>query len=101
MLRVFELIGRQVQALGVADAEQFDAASALLNYILGVGRQNAANAQAVTPGTTRADFFESAWGHLDPAEYPFLRHVTKQLMTHDDRAQFLAGVNLILKGIKG
>src|SRR3954466_2359936 len=46
MLRIFERIGRQVQALGVPAPAQFTAASALLNYILGVGGQNAANARS-------------------------------------------------------
>src|ERR1044072_2796084 len=34
-LRIFERIGRQVQALRVPEEAQFTAASALLNYILG------------------------------------------------------------------
>ncbi len=39
------------------------------------------------------------WAHLDPAEYPFVRHVAAQLADHDDREQFLAGVDLFLAGI--
>jgi hypothetical protein len=34
-----------------------------------------------------------------PAQYPLLRQVAAQLPEHDDREQFLAGVNLILAGI--
>ncbi|MGI5239422.1 TetR/AcrR family transcriptional regulator [Dactylosporangium sp. CA-139066] len=101
-LRLFERLGRQLQALGVPDAAQFDSASALLNYILGVAGQNAANARAQEPGTSRSDVLgaESAlWASLDPAEFPFIRNVADQLREHDDRAQFLAGVDLILAGI--
>jgi hypothetical protein len=36
---------------------------------------------------------------LDPAEYPFVRQVAAQLPAHDDREQFLAGIDLILVGI--
>ncbi|GAA2394197.1 hypothetical protein GCM10010170_107910 [Dactylosporangium salmoneum] len=101
-LQIFERIGRQVQALGVPGAAQFDSASALLNYILGVGGQNAANARAQEPGTSRADVLgaESAlWSRLDPDQYPFIRGIAGQLRDHDDRAQFLAGIDLILAGI--
>ncbi|MCX5096875.1 TetR/AcrR family transcriptional regulator [Streptomyces sp. NBC_00365] len=102
MLRVFEHIGRQVQALGVPDTAQFTAASALLNYILGVGGQNAANARAHHPDTNRTEFLNTvsaAWANLDPDEYAFTRNVADQLRDHDDRTEFLAGIDLILTGI--
>jgi AcrR family transcriptional regulator len=101
-LRIFERIGRQVQALGVPGAAHFDAASALLNYILGVAGQNAANARSQEPGTSRADVLgtESAlWASLDPDEFRFTRDVAAQLRDHDDREQFLGGIDLILAGI--
>ncbi|WIM99710.1 TetR/AcrR family transcriptional regulator C-terminal domain-containing protein [Actinoplanes oblitus] len=101
-LRIFERLGRQVQALGVPGPAQFDAASALLNYILGVAAQNAAMARSVQRGTDRAevlDLVASLWTSLDTDEYPFLRNIAAQLRDHDDRAQFLAGVDLILAGI--
>jgi AcrR family transcriptional regulator len=102
VLRLFERIGQQLRALDVPAAAQFGSASALLNYILGVAGQNAAHARAQPPGTSRSDVLgtESAvWADLDLAEYPFLRLVAGQLREHDDRAQFLAGVDLILAGI--
>ncbi|WP_433381720.1 TetR/AcrR family transcriptional regulator C-terminal domain-containing protein [Actinoplanes sp. CA-142083] len=101
-LRVFERLGRQVQALGVPDQAQFNAASALLNYVLGVAGQNAANARTQDPGTSRSDVLgaeSAAWEKLDAADFPFLRNVATQLRDHDDREQFLAGVDLILAGI--
>jgi AcrR family transcriptional regulator len=102
MLRIFEGIGEQLQALGVPARAQFDCASALLNYILGLAGQYAAGARLVPRGTDRAAFlsaFAAQWAQLDPAEYPFLRQAAAQLPGHDDREQFLAGVNLILAGI--
>jgi hypothetical protein len=39
------------------------------------------------------------WAKLDPAEFPFIRTIAGQLREHDDRDQFLAGVDLILAGI--
>jgi AcrR family transcriptional regulator len=102
MLRVFEHLGRQVQALGVPHTAQFTAASALLNYILGVGGQNAANARTHQPDTNRTEFLDTvsaAWANLDPNEYAFTRNVADQLRDHDDRAEFLSGIDLILTGI--
>jgi AcrR family transcriptional regulator len=103
MVRIFEGIGQQVRALGVPEEEQWATASALLSYILGVGGQNAANGQlAREHDLDRDEFLEAmatAWSQLDPDEYPFARSVAGQLRAHDDRMDFLAGIDLILKGI--
>ena len=102
-VRILEGIGQQVRALGVPDEEQWATVGALLNYILGVGGQNAANMQfARTRGVDRSDFLEAvatAWSQLDPDEYPFARSVAGPLRAHDDRMYFLAGIDLILCGI--
>ncbi|MEV4233927.1 MULTISPECIES: helix-turn-helix domain-containing protein [unclassified Nocardia] len=103
MLRIFERIGRQVRALGVPETAEFTSASALLNYILGVGGLNAANARVLEQGTNRTDFLTTvsvAWANLDPQQYPFTRDVAGQLRDHDDREQFLDGIDLILTGIR-
>jgi AcrR family transcriptional regulator len=102
MLQICESIGGRLQALGVPERALFDAASALVNYILGVAGQNAANARLVPRGTDRSAFLAAVaarWAQLDPAEYPFVRQVATQLREHDDREQFLAGIDLILAGI--
>jgi AcrR family transcriptional regulator len=101
-LRIFERIGRQVQALGVPGGAQFTSASALLSYIIGVSVQNAANGRLLEPNADRAAFLETVsaqWKELDAHEYPFTRHVAAQLREHDDLAEFLAGVDLILTGV--
>ena len=103
MLQIFESVGEQVQALGVAEPEQFNAASALVNYILGCAGQNAANARLAHRETDRSAVLASVaarWTKLDPAQYPFVRQVAAQLPEHDDREQFLAGIDLILAGIE-
>ncbi len=102
-VRILERIGQQVRALGVPDDAQWAAVSALLSYILGVSGQNAANAQlARARNLDRSDFLgemSSVWSKLDPAEYPFTNSIAAQLPAHDDRADFLAGIDLILSGI--
>jgi AcrR family transcriptional regulator len=102
MLQIFERFGQQVQALDVPERAQFDVASALVNYVLGLAGQYAAGARLLSPGTDRSEFLATVaarWAQLDPAVYPFVRQVAQQLPGHDDREQFLAGIDLILSGI--
>ncbi|RAS22389.1 TetR/AcrR family transcriptional regulator [Paraburkholderia bryophila] len=102
-VRVFERIGQQLRALGVPREEEWATVSALLSYILGVGGQNAANTHfAREQGLDRSNFLgevSTVWSELDPDEYPFTRSVASQLPTHDDRADFVAGIDLILRGV--
>jgi len=103
MVRILEPVGQQVRALGVRDDEQWAAVGTLLNYILGVGGQNAANGQlGRARGLDRDDFLDAvatAWGQLDADAYPFTRSMAAKLRSHDDRADFLNGIDLILRGI--
>jgi AcrR family transcriptional regulator len=104
IVRILEPIGQQVRALGVPDEQQWASVGALMAYILGVSRQNAANGQlARTRGLDRSEFLEAvstAWSQLDPEEFPFARSIARQIRDHDDRMDFLAGIDLILSGIK-
>jgi len=103
MVRIFERIGQQVRSLGVSAEHEWSAVSALLNYILGVAGQNAANAKlAAVQGLERASFLgevSAAWSALDPESYPFTRSVAAQLPAHDDRKDYLDGIDLLLRGI--
>jgi AcrR family transcriptional regulator len=105
MMQIFERIGRGVQALGVPAGAQFTAALALVSYIIGVSGQNAANAanaRLLAPAVDRAAFLETVsarWKELSADDYPFTRNVAGQLREHDDRAELLAGIDLILAGV--
>ncbi len=103
MVRVLERIGQQLRALGVPEEEQWATVSALLSYILGVGGQNAANTHyAREQGLDRSNFLgevSTVWSQLEPDEYPFTRSVAGQLSAHDDRVDFLVGIDLMLDGI--
>jgi hypothetical protein len=76
-----------------------------VSYILGVGSQNAANAvtaRAHLSDTNRAEFLAAmaaAWAALDADAYAFTRAMAGPLRDHDDRAEFLAGIDLIVAGI--
>ena len=103
--RILERIGRQVQALGVPESSRFTTIFALVYYILGAAGQNAVNrasARVLRPGMARSEYLDAVvtqWEALDPDEYPFIRAAAGQLRDHDDRLEFLAGVDLILAGI--
>lgn len=103
MVRILERIGQQLVALKVPEQQRWATVSALLNYILGVGGQNASNAQlARARGANRADVLgavATAWSALDAHAYPFVRGVAEQMRVHDDRADFLVGIDLILAGL--
>jgi len=102
ILQILEGVGGQLQALGVPGRAQFDCASALVNYILGLAGQYAAGARLLPRDTDRTAFLATVaaqWAQLDPDQYPFVHQMATQLPGHDDREQFLAGINLILTGI--
>ena len=103
MVRLQERIGQQIDALGVPKEKQWSIVSVFVNYILGVGGQNAADGQlARKRNLHRSKFLQTVsdvWLQLEPTEYPFTRSVASQLPTHDERVEFLAGVDLILSGI--
>ena len=103
MVGIIECLGQQVRALGVAPEKHWATLSALLNFILGVGGQNAANAQAARArGAERAEVLGAVadhWSQLDAQAYPFVRSVAAQMSAHDDRADFLVGIDLILQGM--
>ncbi len=104
MVRILERIGQQLRALGVAAEDEWPTVSALLSYILGVGGQNAANTHfAQEQGLDRSNFLDevsAVWLQFNPDEYPFTRSVAGQLRSHDDRVDFLAGIDLMLRGIE-
>lgn len=99
---IFERIGAPLMELGLCGQTLFDSASALLHYILGVAGQNAANPRLVPDETDREVFLgrvAAQWLQLDAQAFPFVRQAATQMRDHDDRAQFLFGIDLILAGV--
>jgi AcrR family transcriptional regulator len=103
LLDFYESIARLLDALAVPERARFDAAGTLMNYVLGVAVQNAANARHLADSDTdRAAFLDAAaaqWAQVNPSRYPFVHAAATQLREHDDREQFLAGVDIFLTGI--
>jgi AcrR family transcriptional regulator len=104
LLDIYESVSEQLQALGVPQRALPGSAGVLVNYILGVAGQNAANARALASSKMDRSAFlatvAAQWAQLDPAQYPSVHRARTQLREHDDREQFLAGIDLILAGIE-
>jgi AcrR family transcriptional regulator len=103
LLDIYESVSEQLQALDLSQRAVSDCAGVLVNYILGAAGQNAANARALANSKTdRSTFLATVaarWAQLDPAKYPAMHKAGAQMREHDDREQFLAGIDLILAGI--
>ncbi|WP_380162617.1 TetR/AcrR family transcriptional regulator [Kineococcus sp. R86509] len=103
IVQIFEAVGTRLQALGVADEAQFDSASAIVNYILGLAGQYAAAARLHPRATDRTEFLQAIaaeWKRLGDEDFPFVHRMAGKLDGHEDRAQFLTGIDLILSGIQ-
>ncbi|GAA1657244.1 TetR/AcrR family transcriptional regulator [Mycolicibacterium murale] len=104
MVQIFERVGRQIQAMGVAEESQFNSAAALIGFILGLAAQYASALRLRAPEPDRSTFLKTVaaqWISNDPLDYPFVHQIAGRFPDHDDREQFLAGVDLILRGIAG
>ncbi|WP_194923755.1 TetR/AcrR family transcriptional regulator [Catenulispora pinisilvae] len=103
LLDVYESVSANLHALDVPERAVPDSAGALVNYILGVAGQNAANARALAASKMDRETFlanvAARWAQLDPLRYPAMHKAGQHLREHDDREQFLAGIDLILAGI--
>ncbi|WP_030902110.1 TetR/AcrR family transcriptional regulator [Streptomyces sp. NRRL F-5126] len=104
LLDIYESVSGRLRELGVPERALPDSAGVLVNYILGVAGQNAANARALAGSDTDRSAFladvAERWARLDPARYPSMHRAGTHLREHDDREQFAAGVDLILAGIE-
>ena len=93
-------MGLLLQSLGVSGTDLLDAGPALVNYILGSAAQYAAGARHASRDEERKATLAAIaaqWAELD--DNPVVREAASLLVEHDDREQFLAGVNIFLAGI--
>ena len=102
VLRILEAVGAQVTALGLPEPALFNATTALLSFMLGLAGQYAVRSRRFAACADRTLVLRTVaeqWAQLDPARHPFVRQVALMLPDHDDREQFLAGIDLVLAGI--
>jgi AcrR family transcriptional regulator len=99
VLRIWSAVGVQLDALGVPESARSDAGSALVNYILGAAAQYAAGPGRQLDPAERAAILEQIADRWQQADSAASAESVTSLREHDDRQQFLAGVDIFLAGI--
>lgn len=100
-LRIWTNIGVQLQRLDVDASALSDAGSALVSYVLGSTAQYVAGPRTLTDEADRQAYLDrlaATWIEHDPD--PLVAEAATQLSDHDDREQFLAGVDIFINGIR-
>lgn len=100
VFRIWSSIGSSLQNLGMDGSALSDAGAALVNYILGSAAQFGAGARRASHDLERTHYLQalaSAWARSD--DDPMVQQAASELPHHDDREQFLAGVDIFLAGI--
>ncbi|MEV7629558.1 helix-turn-helix domain-containing protein [Actinoplanes sp. NPDC089786] len=101
VLHIWTGVGMLLHRLGARGTALADAGSALVNYVLGAAAQYAAGARRVSDDAARRDFLEALaarWAQHDGGA--LVQESASLLRDHDDRAQFLAGVDIFLAGVR-
>jgi AcrR family transcriptional regulator len=104
-LELYEKLGQQTLRLDLTAKQRFHAVSAITGYVVGTAADLGQEPpQEVLEGaTSREDFlgrFAETWRGLDPERFPFVHEIVDEFDGHDDRDQFLAGLDLILAGLR-
>ncbi|MCI3270768.1 TetR/AcrR family transcriptional regulator [Streptomyces cylindrosporus] len=102
-LRLLDRIGTLVARTGLPAEQRFAVSTAIFYYITGVSAQIIAPRAPLNATTERDAYLAQTaehWQNLDPADYPFLTLITKDLRHHADRDQFITGLDILLRGLK-
>jgi AcrR family transcriptional regulator len=104
-LELYEKLGQQTLRLDLTAKQRFHAVSAITGYVVGTAADLGQEPpQEVLAGaTSREEFlgrFAETWRGLDPERFPFVHEIVDEFDGHDDRDQFLAGLDLILAGLR-
>lgn len=104
-LAIYELLGEQTLRLDLTPLQRFHAVSAITGYVIGTATDLGQEPpEAVVQGSvTREAFLADAaeqWRELDPGEFPFVHHIVDEFAVHVDADQFLAGLDLLLAGLR-
>jgi hypothetical protein len=91
--------------LDLTPRQTFHATSAVVGYVIGTAADLGQEppAAVVSGEVSREEYLASAtahWRGLDAAEYPFIHHILDEFDGHDDRDQFLGGLDLLLAGLR-
>ncbi|WIE74151.1 TetR/AcrR family transcriptional regulator [Curtobacterium sp. MCJR17_020] len=101
VLRIWKGIGAGLGRLGVSGSASADAGAALMNYLLGAAAQNAAASHHLLSDSDRQAYLEAFAAELTRSDSDAVSEQTAAaLVEHDDREQFVNGLNIFLAGIE-
>ena len=102
VLRLWTGLGTQLRRMGLTGGPGSNAGATLMNYLTGAAAQYAAALRMISSGDERKAYLETVTAELTRINADaFTRETAAALREHDDRAQFLAGIDLILAGVEG
>lgn len=104
-LQLYELIGEQVMRLELTPRQSFHATSAVVGFVMGTAADMGQELPAAVASgeMSREDYLAGAtaqWRALDAVRFPFIHHIVDEFDGHDDRDQFIAGLDLLLAGLR-
>ncbi|MGN6221437.1 MAG: TetR/AcrR family transcriptional regulator [Microbacterium sp.] len=104
-LQLYERIGEQVMRLDLTPRQSFHATSAVVGYVIGTAADMGQELpETVVSGElSKEQYMASAtaqWRALDPARFPYIHHIVDEFDGHDDRDQFVGGLDLLLSGLR-
>jgi AcrR family transcriptional regulator len=104
-MQLYELIGEQVMRLDLTPRQSFHATSAVVGFVIGtaadMGQQPP---EVVISGQVSKEEYMAAaaaqWRALDAEQFPYIHHIIDEFDGHDDREQFVGGLDLLLAGLR-
>lgn len=100
-LRYWESVGRQLAAMGLTVRQQFHGSTAIIGYVGGVAAEMAAQdlqADRSRGKEEQLDEIVTRWFSSDSG-LTWLPSIADEFRRHDDRDQFVAGLDLLLGGL--
>lgn len=101
-LRTWEATGQILQRMELTTAQQFHASLSITNYASGMGAEISQRQDQREAEDAEQMFREQLerWDHASTQEFPFVHSVLGEFRRHDDRSEFVAGLELLLSGIE-
>ncbi len=101
-LRIYDRFGRQTMRLNLTKRQRFLAVDTLVSYINGFDAEARERQREVEEAAAEGVQLDPTelWRSLPAEEYPFLMHVLDTVMVTGEDAQFEAGLDTILSGLR-
>jgi len=100
-LRTWECTGQILQRMELSTSQQFHASMAVTTYATGMGAEISQRQAQRNEQDAEQKFREQLerWEHASTQDFPFVHSVLGEFRRHDGRAEYAAGLDLLLSGI--